>query len=244
MAARVVTTMLSTMDCEVDLAEKGKVAVQLAEDKQYDLIFMDIGLPDIDGYETTKRIRLNELKKTHVPIIALTAHAGEENKKHCIDVGMNAVLTKPLIKEKAEDILNSLIPYRREKLNLIEKPEDLEGTTHYQNLAVFDFELLKKQFGDKKEMAIEMVTVFLDGLPQELQQLQVAHEKKDWIDIKNLTHKLKGSVSYCGAMRLQAACAQLESAIREENNEIFEKLYNQLLNEVSLAEKEMKEKIL
>ena len=126
MAALVVIDMLSSLDCEVDVAEKGKLAVQMAEEKPYDLIFMDIGLPDIDGYETTKRIRLNELRKRHVPIIALTAHAGEDNKKHCIDIGMNAVLSKPLGKEKAEDMLNSFIPYRKEKLN---RAKNSEGTS-------------------------------------------------------------------------------------------------------------------
>ena len=78
---------------------------------------MDIGLPDIDGYEATKRIRFNEINKQHVPIVALTAHASEENTKYCIDIGMNAVLAKPLVQEKAEEILDSFIPYRKNKLS-------------------------------------------------------------------------------------------------------------------------------
>ena len=58
---------------------------------------MDIGLPDVDGYAVTHQIRIQELaKKAHIPIIALTAHAGDENKQRCIEAGMNAVLTKPL----------------------------------------------------------------------------------------------------------------------------------------------------
>ena len=58
---------------------------------------MDIGLPDMDGYQVTHHIRVQEVaKKRHTPIIALTAHVGEENKQRCIESGMNAVLTKPL----------------------------------------------------------------------------------------------------------------------------------------------------
>lgn len=94
----------------------------MAETNQYDLIFMDIGLPDIDGYETTKRIRLSELHKNHVPIIALTAHMDDDSKRQCINIGMNALITKPLIKEKAEDILNSFIPRRKNKLHHQFKP--------------------------------------------------------------------------------------------------------------------------
>ena len=137
-AASVVINMLSAMNCKVDLADKGKLAVQLAGKNLYDLIFMDIGLPDIDGYEVTKRIRLNEFNKEHVPIIALTAHVDEENKKHCISIGMNAVLSKPLKKENAEDILNSFIPYRRDKLNAETSTIILKNTSESE-YPVLDF---------------------------------------------------------------------------------------------------------
>jgi CheY-like chemotaxis protein len=120
MAAYIAMNMLSKMHCIVDIAGTGNQAVELAEKKQYDLLFMDIGLPDIDGYEATKRIRLNETNRNHVPIVALTAHASEENKKYCIDIGMNAVLIKPLLQEKAEEFLDFFIPYRKKRLKLKE----------------------------------------------------------------------------------------------------------------------------
>ncbi len=116
-AAQVVSHMISTLGCnKVDVADTGKMAIQLAKNNVYDLIFMDIGLPDIDGYETTKQIRLNELNKNHVPIIALTAHLDEDNKQFVIESGMNAMLSKPLLRDKAKDILNSFIPSRKDEL--------------------------------------------------------------------------------------------------------------------------------
>jgi len=238
-AANVVTAMLSGLNCTVEVADKGKLAVQLAMETQFDLIFMDIGLPDIDGYETTKRIRLDELNKNHVPIIALTAHAGEENKKFCIDIGMNAVLTKPLVPDKAEDILNSFIPYRRDRLNIAEKPDAAAKAVNHEVLAVFDFELLKRQLNSEKT-AIEMATLFLTGLPQEVAEIQAAYEKGDWTIVQNLTHKLKGGVSYCGALRLQQTCGQLEHAIRAGESGLFEKLYGALLSDIALTETEIK----
>lgn len=236
-AAQVVTAMLSNMDCTVDLAEKGKEAVNLAEHTQYDLIFMDIGLPDIDGYEVTKRIRLNELKKHHVPIIALTAHASEDNKKYCIDIGMNAVLTKPLAQKKAQDILNSFIPYRRDKLNLKEEPNSLAASS--KELIVFDFELVKKQFGE--DSANEVVALFLVDIPKSIEEIQAAYTNDDWLLVQSLTHKFKGGASYCGVMRLLEACTQLEDAVRNGESELCETLYHQLLDEVSLTEKAMRE---
>lgn len=241
MAADALIGMLSKMDCLVDLAERGEQAIDFSDHKQYDLIFMDIGLPGIDGYETTRRIRLNELKKNHVPIIALTAHASEENKKYCIDMGMNAVLTKPLIQEKAEDILNSFIPYRRERLKVQESIDSIEKNTPYEELPIFDFELLKERLGGES-MAIGMAKLCLQTLPKELQELQVAHTQGAWSLVKNLTHKMKGGVSYCSAPRLEEACSQLEDAIRNGENACFETLYEQLLKAAALTEEKIKEK--
>lgn len=238
-AANVITNMLADMDCQVDVADKGKLAVQMADENRYDLIFVDIGLPDIDGYEVTRRIRLGELHKAHVPIIALTAHIDEDNKQHCIGIGMNAVLTKPLAKEKAEDILNSFIPYRKDKL----KPAAAnvaKGTA--VELPIFDFERVKTQFGNENS-ALKMMTMFVDSLPQEVDQLQVAYSKKDWPSIQLLTHRLRGGVSYCGALRLDEVCSRLESAIRGGQGELWEELYQRMLSEISVAEKTIKENI-
>ncbi len=127
-AQSVAKSMLAPLNCAVDIAESGKQAVHLWKNNHYDLIFMDIGLPDLDGYEVTHRIRIQELsKKSHIPIIALTAHAGEENKRKCIEAGMNAVITKPLTYTNCADILNAFIPGRQTNITRAEpnKTQDL-----------------------------------------------------------------------------------------------------------------------
>src|SRR5207237_1330014 len=114
-AAEITKSMLSELNCEVDIATSAKTAIFQAQNKSYDLIFMDLGLPDLNGYETTKRIRLQELiKGRHVPIIALTVHADNQDRSYCFGAGMNAILTKPLFKEKAQDVLNAFIPKIKE----------------------------------------------------------------------------------------------------------------------------------
>lgn len=92
MIQKLTVKLLEELRCVVDVANCGKKALQLIENS-YDLIFMDIGLPDIDGIEVTKRIR--KKLKTHVPIVALTAHANEAEKKKCFEVGMDEFLQKP-----------------------------------------------------------------------------------------------------------------------------------------------------
>lgn len=110
-AQKILTHMLIGLNCQIDVASDGTTALQLTSQKHYDLIFMDLGLPSMDGYEITKRIRLQE-KGHHVPIIALSAHVDSKNKQKCIEVGMMAIYSKPLMKDTVYDILNAFIPNR------------------------------------------------------------------------------------------------------------------------------------
>lgn len=88
------TNMLETLGCKVTIANNGKEANQLLKNN-YDLIFMDIGLPDIDGLSLIQKIRQQEGDNKHTPIIALTAHATNKIKKECFDAGADHFLTKP-----------------------------------------------------------------------------------------------------------------------------------------------------
>ena len=106
--------MLAKLSCQVDHAADGNSAIELAKKTNYDFIFMDIGLPDIDGYEVTKKIRLQEIAQgegRQVPIVALTAHVGSDNHQSCINAGMNAVLNKPLTMDMATETLATFIPH-------------------------------------------------------------------------------------------------------------------------------------
>ena len=112
-AAKIAKTILSELGCEVDIAKTGKIALKLIEKNRYDLIFMDIGLPDMDGYAVTKQIRSHHLKSVaKIPIVALTAHAENDEKQRCLAVAMNMVITKPLTKKLADAVLNAFIPQR------------------------------------------------------------------------------------------------------------------------------------
>lgn len=93
---RVTTHFLIELGCKYDIANNGAEAITLFKKNTYDLIIMDVGLPDIDGYAVTKKIRALEKKKPQTPIIALTAFASEKDKQKCLAAGMDNVLTKPI----------------------------------------------------------------------------------------------------------------------------------------------------
>jgi CheY-like chemotaxis protein len=88
------------------VAEDGETALSKVQKKNYDLIFMDIGLPDIDGYTVTLKIRKRERTTRHTPIVALTANANEPEKAKAMAAGMDDFYAKPLTAEIAKKILN------------------------------------------------------------------------------------------------------------------------------------------
>ena len=205
---------------------------------------MDIGLPDTDGYELTKRIRLRELTKgTHVPIIALSAHVDVENNRHCIEVGMNAVLTKPLLKDKATDILDAFIPTRKIPKKEAEKLEKEKQADQTITGKVFDLEAAKKTLGNEK-LIDEMLGLLIRSFPEEIEKIEKAHAKSNWNGIGALAHKLKGGASYCGTVRLKEACGQLDTYIKsgEKDAGLLEKLHKQMMDEIHAVEEFMKNK--
>jgi two-component system sensor histidine kinase/response regulator len=93
---RVTLHFLKELGCSADVAHNGILALKLFKKNTYDLILMDIGLPDMDGFMVCQKIRALERKDQHIPIIALTAYASENDKQKCLNAGMDNVLTKPI----------------------------------------------------------------------------------------------------------------------------------------------------
>lgn len=97
--------MLEEIGCEVDVADSGKSVFQLLDSQLYNIILMDIGLPDINGLEVTKIIREKHCNLKNIPIIALTAHAYDTDRQACLSAGMNDVIVKPVMRERLTEIL-------------------------------------------------------------------------------------------------------------------------------------------
>ena len=202
----------------VDIAETGKAAVDLAKTKNYNLIFLDIGLPDIDGFQVAQLIRMNELAlKTHCPIVALTAHAGEENKKRCTDAGMDAVLTKPLTFNSCMKIMNTYLTVNDKPINP-HKSDYTHVELPMQNKELFDlsaFPILDPDEGIKTTGTIAALAEMLrfmiyESLPKDLALMKEAYSQFDWDKTQQLAHKIKGGAVYVGTVRIKMACQYLE----------------------------------
>jgi CheY-like chemotaxis protein len=101
--------MLELMDCQVDVAENGQQALAMQAKSPYDLILMDIQMPEMDGYTTTREIRKREQGKKHSPILAVTANAMTGDREKCLEAGMDDYLAKPVELDKLEAILKKYL---------------------------------------------------------------------------------------------------------------------------------------
>lgn len=106
--AKVITTFLTQDGHRVDHVENGELALQSLRDQQYDMVFMDMRMPEMDGLEATRQWRSEEADERHVPIIALTANATTEDKNNCLAAGMDDFLSKPVTQEQLRETINNV----------------------------------------------------------------------------------------------------------------------------------------
>lgn len=102
--------MLERLECKVDIAPNGAAALNNISAKRYDIIFMDLHMPEMDGFEATKAIRKQQQGNLATPIIALTASDLPGYKQKCLDVGIDACLCKPFEIQDIEELLKQYLP--------------------------------------------------------------------------------------------------------------------------------------
>ena len=194
---QLLSMLLRKMGAEVDIAENGEVAVQLAQKNHYDLIFMDMQMPLLSGVDATRLLRSQNYDQ---PIVALTANATNEDKMKCVDAGCNDFLTKPTPREKLYDMASRYLP-PAEKINKNSDP-------------IFST-LLREDpsFGD-------LVEKFVLELPEILNKLHQAYQQQDWVALKDGLHNLKGMGGGFGYQILTELAGKSEFQVFSENYEV------------------------
>ncbi len=230
------SALIQQLSCSVDVAINGEQALALCQKNNYHLIFMDIGLGQgMDGYEVTQRIRTLKDSISSVPIIALTAHGAEDQRQRCIEAGMNAVLTKPLTKKEAHDVLTTFIPSLAPPQNTTKPqrrdlPDEDNELFHLQQFALFDLEQALSGCGNNQEVLIEMLGIMVtEQIPEALEEFKTAFAVKDYPKIEHVAHRLKGGAVYVGTTRMKYACQYVERYWKTGERALFEPLYHQAI---------------
>ena len=233
---KLATALLEKWGHEVVLAENGALAIEAWQRENFDVILMDVQMPIMDGFEASREIRRQEVEaKTHVPIIAMTAHAMKGDKELCLEAGMDSYLSKPIKREELVRILSEFLttetPAEEESPRPITPPDDPGGIVDWNQAregADHDDEILK--------IIIEATIEELPGLEESLQQ-EFARGNAE--EVKRLAHTIKASGKTFGAKRLTQLASELETSSDSEGLDnlqqpirelcrICEKLVNEL----------------
>ena len=238
-AARAAQGTLQSLGCDVEIANTGKEATKLFEKDKYNLIYMDLGLPDMDGVEVAKQIREAEsASDIKTPIIALSAHVNDDIKTNCLNSGMNDVLTKPLLRDKAKLILGKIakikqLVYEHEKTPEADKLQSKQSVkTATSELKVIDLELGASIIGATSKEAKETIGMLIETFPESQDEMEKAYQKKDFKQLEKAAHKTHGGVAYTGAVKLQKALRILVDTIRANNLNEVDKLYKNACSEM------------
>jgi two-component system sensor histidine kinase/response regulator len=243
-----VKAMLKRMGLDVTIAPDGNVAVQKARAQEFDLIFMDIQMPEMDGYQAARAIKEQGIK---TPIIALTAHAMKDDSKKCIEAGCDDYLSKPIDQRKLLEMIQKHLCMKdkaaysqsdetghRESgaLNRSRSSVPAESRSNRRAEAddkeeILNWNDLISRLGDE-DLIREIVPVFLKDKQERLDKLVEAVETGDAKMIKLYAHAIKGAARNIGAVRLSTIAYRLECAGGQENLEAANPLLDALRAEL------------
>jgi len=212
--------LLRGLNTLVVQASNGLQAIDACKTQQFDVIFMDIQMPGMDGFQTTKHIRELEKDLQRTPIIALTAHSLTEQKAELLIAGMDDCISKPVSESQLAHIINrwtSLSGKKEVVINHERAPEQENLSTTDKSTEAntsVDVSLCLKLANNKPLLARDMLKMMLEGLPCEKAQINHAIEEGNDAQLNELIHRLYGSSCYCGVPRLKSISGFLDKLLQ------------------------------
>ena len=201
--------ILKKFGLRADAVADGSEAINALETLSYDLVLMDVQMPVMDGLEATRQIRSpqSSVRNHEVPIIAMTAHALQGDRERCLESGMNDYITKPVSPKALVKILEKWLP----------KEEDAgeqlpEGLSAKSQIPVFDNAGMMSRLMNDKDLAKEVVGVFLDDIPRQIAVLEGYLKDGAATGAERQAHSIKGASVNVGGEALCAVALEMEKA--------------------------------
>ena len=249
--------ILASWGCEVTIVHNGKEAVEIVRKQPFDLILMDIQMPEMDGITATKMIRalnlpekavidkslitkkirtMNVKDKSSIPIIALTANALKGDGQRYLNIGMNGYISKPYTEEKLFTVINKVIK-TNDKLRLKIKPAtkipEEEIILEEIPETLYDMTMINTIGKDDPAFVKKLISIFLDTMPVDLEKLVAAGQAKNTAEIVKVAHKMKSNIDLLGIYSLKYTIRKLEGiASGHDDSDVHIEKVKNTLNEV------------
>jgi CheY-like chemotaxis protein/HPt (histidine-containing phosphotransfer) domain-containing protein len=231
----VAAAMLSNFGYQVDSVATGREAVSAVSSLPYDIVLMDLSMPDLDGFAAARRIRRLASFQRNVPIIAVTAHTERESRQACIDAGMNGFVGKPI----DPLVLSAEIERLLEASAYASESTSESGDT--LRIVSASLERIDRSVIDRLERSTSgeklphMIRVFVDEMTDQAHAMESALQTGDFDALASESRILKSSAGLLGARSVCVLATDLNQACKDENQAEAEKLAGMLIDEIGLS---------
>jgi two-component system, sensor histidine kinase and response regulator len=218
---KVAFRLLERRGHEAVIVGDGRQAVEALEEGSFDLVLMDVQMPEMDGLEATRAIREREGdREAHIPIVAMTAGAMAEDRERCLEAGMDAFLSKPVrsgelyrvIEGMADGEAARAVSTEPKEAETMNEPTREPG----DGPSLFDREAALRRVEGDEEILRELVETFLDQVPELMDGIRASARAGEAPELRRGAHTLKGSAAVFAASSVTEAALRLETLAREE----------------------------
>ena len=210
--------LLLQWNIDFNIVSNGMEAVEKLSNKVYDLILMDLQMPQMDGYAATQHIR--EVMKLDIPIIAMTAHALAGEREKCLSRGMNEYISKPIKEQELFDLIS--------QFGLGEEQKDVANELQNSKFQYLDLTYMRSLSAGNTGFEKTVTEQFIFNLPTHLSELKSAYENNDFALVRLIAHDLKTTVSIMGFLPLVEERLDLLETATQKSIEL-----NKVLDELS-----------
>jgi len=213
----VASRLLAKLGYTLVIANDGKEAVDLLTQQTFDLVLMDVQMPEMDGIVATERIRERERSTHgHIPIIAMTAHAMKGDRTRCLAAGMDGYIAKPINAGELEAAILMALHDAPEADNDKSAVEHKGGMME-ESAVHWNFAKTLEQLGGDEKLLQEVLDIFLEEAPKHLAALRLAVAQGIAETVETTAHSLKGELGYMGLPGISQRAGELEEMGRSNN---------------------------
>ena len=207
---KLATRLLEKRGHSVTVVKNGREALEAIRNAEYDLVLMDVQMPEMDGIAATTALRAME-KETgrHLPVIAMTALVMKGDRERCLGAGMDGYLPKPIRSQELDEVLDKYVTQKTRDSGAAEQTAPIPPAAIQE--AVDARELLER-IGDEREFLAELVNTFRDDFPKQLEVMTNALKDGNAAHLTLAAHSLKGALSNLAAQRAAGLAAGVEGA--------------------------------
>jgi len=214
--------ILTRIGYDAVLAKTGIQVLNKMDRQDFDVILMDIQMPDMDGLTATRLIRMHYPAEKQPRIIALTAETSPEGREKYLAAGMNDMLSKPVQIEALIEVLGSTPLKPSESIQELVPEKKSSALNEFASLDTSVLQEFVTLLGEEgRDSAKHLIELYKNGTPGLVAQIEQASESKNLDELLRLLHSLKGSSSQVGARRMEQLCSRLEVLLKRSGIETF-----------------------